>query len=154
MNRLKDLREEKDLTQQEIGSILNIARSTYAEYEIERREISITSLITLADYYKTSIDYILYRTDDRRNYKKTNIIPTKNFNRIKELRNKTNKSQKETALELSIPKSTYIKYEQKLISINNTLLHIFADYFNTSIDYIVGITCELTPHKKSIVDWK
>lgn len=59
MNRLKDLREENDLKQKDIAKILNIARSTYSEYEIERRDISVLILTKIANYYNTSVDYII-----------------------------------------------------------------------------------------------
>ena len=54
MNRLKDLREDKDLKQKDIAALLNIARSTYSEYEIEAKEISIPRIIKLAIFYNTS----------------------------------------------------------------------------------------------------
>lgn len=57
--RLKDLREDKDLTQQQIAQILNCKQNTYQQYESEKRQIPIQALIKLALYYNVSIDYIL-----------------------------------------------------------------------------------------------
>ena len=64
--RLKDLREDADLKQKEIAAILGIDQRVYSNYEIGKREIPTHLLIKLADYYNTTTDYILGRTN---NYK-------------------------------------------------------------------------------------
>ena len=61
--RLKDLREDRDLTQGTIAEFLNIKQNTYSQYENGRRQIPIELLIKLADYYNVSVDYVLGRTD-------------------------------------------------------------------------------------------
>ena len=61
--RIRDLREDNDLTQTQIGERLNIPQRTYAYYESGERTIPPEILIALADFYNTSIDYILGRTD-------------------------------------------------------------------------------------------
>lgn len=71
MNRLKELREDKDLYQKDIADFLNIDQSNYSKYELEKVNIPIEYLRKLADFYNTSIDYILYRTDTRIPYKKS-----------------------------------------------------------------------------------
>jgi len=67
--RLKDIREDNDLTQAYIAKILNIKQNTYSQYETGNRQIPLDLLIKLADYYNVSIDYILRRTDNPRLYK-------------------------------------------------------------------------------------
>ena len=62
--RLKDLREDKDLTQAQIADLLFITQQQYSLYERGYREIPTSALITLANYYNTSVDYILGRTDN------------------------------------------------------------------------------------------
>ena len=69
-NRLKDLREDSDLTQTQVASLLNISQVAYSYYEIGKRSIPLELLCKLADYYDTSIDYILYRTNISTPYKK------------------------------------------------------------------------------------
>ena len=64
-NRLKDLREDNDLTQKDISKILHITQVAYSYYEIGKRSIPIELLIKLADYYNVSLDYIYYRTNER-----------------------------------------------------------------------------------------
>ena len=68
--RIKDLREVKDLTQIEVSKYLNISQVAYSYYEINKRSIPLEILSKLADFYNTSTDYILYRTDEIKPYKK------------------------------------------------------------------------------------
>jgi transcriptional regulator with XRE-family HTH domain len=63
IKRLKNLREDHDLTQTQISKFLNISQRAYSHYEQGTREIPIELLIQLAHYYNTSIDYILEETD-------------------------------------------------------------------------------------------
>lgn len=66
--RLKDLREDHDLMQKEIAAFLGIDQRVYSTYETGKREIPVHHLIALADYYKTSTDYLLGRTSQPEPY--------------------------------------------------------------------------------------
>ena len=57
--RIRDLREDKDLTQADIANILNTSQSYYAQYENKKRPLPINHLITLCKFYNVSSDYIL-----------------------------------------------------------------------------------------------
>lgn len=61
--RLRDLREDADLTQKAAGALLNTTQQQYAKYELGVQEIPVHHLITLADYYNVSTDYILGREE-------------------------------------------------------------------------------------------
>ncbi|MBP3483599.1 MAG: helix-turn-helix transcriptional regulator [Oscillospiraceae bacterium] len=61
--RLRDLREDKDLKQRELAYYLNISQTTYSRYESGELDIPSAALIKLADFYDVSVDYILGRTD-------------------------------------------------------------------------------------------
>ncbi|HBP12799.1 MAG TPA: transcriptional regulator [Firmicutes bacterium] len=65
VKRLKDLREDKDKSQSDIAKILKITQQQYSLYETGLRLIPIDKLCILADYYKTSTDYILGRTNTK-----------------------------------------------------------------------------------------
>ena len=56
--KLKDLRKQKQLTQKEIAKILNIAQTTYANYELEKNQLPMDILFKLADYYGVTLDYL------------------------------------------------------------------------------------------------
>lgn len=66
--KLYDLRVDNDKTQQEIADYLMCNRQVYARYERGLREIPVSMLIKLAEYYKTSVDYILGLTDNPKPY--------------------------------------------------------------------------------------
>jgi len=57
--RLRDLREDSDMLQKDVANLLGISQQYYSEYESEKRTIPTQHLITLAKYYKTTIDYIV-----------------------------------------------------------------------------------------------
>lgn len=61
--RIRELREDNDFTQSEIGKKINVPQRTYAYYESGERMIPPHVLSALADFYKVSVDYILERTD-------------------------------------------------------------------------------------------
>ena len=63
--RIRDLREDHNLTQKQIAAILGMSQTGYSKYETGENDIPTHVLIKLADYYKTSTDYILGRTNDK-----------------------------------------------------------------------------------------
>lgn len=63
--RIRDLREDSDMTQKQMAEILHCSQQVYSNYELGQRDIPTTILIALAKYYKTTTDYILGLTDDR-----------------------------------------------------------------------------------------
>ena len=66
--RIKDLREDNDITQKEIADYLHIKQNTYSQYENGKRQLPIDMLIALAKFYNTSTDYSLGLTDNKRKY--------------------------------------------------------------------------------------
>ncbi len=66
--RIKDLREDADLSQREIADMLKCDQSLYSKYERRERAVPTDVLIMLADFYHTSIDYLVGRTDEKRPY--------------------------------------------------------------------------------------
>lgn len=80
--RIRNLREDNDLTQKELSKILNVSQVAYSYYELNKRTIPLELLCKLADFYNTSVDYILYRTDTFKPYPKGDITSSskKNIN--------------------------------------------------------------------------
>lgn len=62
--RIRNLREDKDLTQKQIGELLNMSQTSYNQYEIEKNDNPTKILIQLAELYNTSVDYLLGLTDE------------------------------------------------------------------------------------------
>ena len=69
-NRLRDLREDADLNQTQIATYLGMSQTGYSKYETGENDIPTQVLIKLAQYYQTSVDYILGLSDDKAPYKK------------------------------------------------------------------------------------
>lgn len=70
LSRLRDLREDHDLTQEDLAEILGIKQTTYSKYELGKINIPIEMLMKLADYYRVSVDYLLGRNP----YKTSSVI--------------------------------------------------------------------------------
>ena len=70
--RIRNLREDKDLTQKDLSEFLNISQVAYSYYELNKRSIPVELLSKLADFYDTSVDYLIYRTDEIKPYPKSN----------------------------------------------------------------------------------
>lgn len=70
LKRIRDLREDNDLTQADIAKYLNVTQRTYSRYENDDRAIPLEQLVKLAEYYNTSVDYLLNRTDKKSHIKK------------------------------------------------------------------------------------
>ena len=73
ISRIKELRDDKDLYQKNIAEILKVTQQQYNKYELGINSIPIEKISVLADYYNTSVDYLIGRTDVRKPYPKSNI---------------------------------------------------------------------------------
>lgn len=71
--RLKDLREDRDVTQRELAEFLHIRQNTYSQYETGQRQLPVETLIKLALFFDTSTDYILELTDEPRAYRRARM---------------------------------------------------------------------------------
>ena len=67
-NRLRDLREDRDLKQKQLADLLKIYQTTYSDYELDRLNIPVSALHILADFYHVSVDYLLGRTNRKEPY--------------------------------------------------------------------------------------
>lgn len=68
--RIRDLREDKDLNQTQIATMLGMSQTGYSKYETGENDIPTTILIKLAVFYNTSVDYLLVLTDTKKPYPK------------------------------------------------------------------------------------
>ncbi len=69
-NRLRDLREDADLNQTQVANLLGMSQTGYSKYETGENDIPAQVLIKLAQFYKTSVDYILGVSNQRNPYRK------------------------------------------------------------------------------------
>lgn len=67
--RIRDIREDLDLTQQQVAEYLRCDQSLYSKYERGERDVPLNIMIKLAQFYKTSIDYLVGLTENKRPYR-------------------------------------------------------------------------------------
>lgn len=127
---LKTLRKINGLTQKELAEKLKIKQNSYSDWENGKSEPNIEMLVRIADYFDVSLDYLL-------GGKMKNI--TEEFSLcLKKLRMKRKLSQKQIAEELKISQQQYSKWEGGIITTNAETLVRLANYFDVSIDYLLG----------------
>ena len=68
--RIRDLREDRDLSQKELATLLDVHQTTYSDYELGNLNVPVSALHKLADFYNVSIDYLLGRTAVKTPYPK------------------------------------------------------------------------------------
>lgn len=68
--RIRDLREDHDLTQTQVAKVLNMSQTGYSQYEIGKNDVPTKILIKLSEYYNTSVDYLLGLTNETKPYKR------------------------------------------------------------------------------------
>ena len=69
--RLRDVREDNDKTQAQLAEVLGCTQQTYSRYENQKAQMPYEALCLLADYFGTSVDYLLGRTDEKTPYPKS-----------------------------------------------------------------------------------
>lgn len=134
--RLKDLREDRDLTQKEVSELIGKSRSGYSNYESGACDLPTDILIFLAEYYNTSTDYLLGETQISTRHSLNNC----NRNRYKELRKMNNLTQTELAERIGMSQIGYSKYETGRCGTPTTILIKLSRIYNVSIDYLLGLT--------------
>ena len=66
--RIRDLRNDRGLTQEDVAKILHISQNTYSQYEIGTTRYPLDAVVTLAEFYGVSVDYLVELTDDPKPY--------------------------------------------------------------------------------------
>jgi len=133
--RLRDIREDNDLSQREMADILGVKRGSYSLWELGINIIPLKNLGDFADYFNYSIDYVLGLT----NKKDTNQL-TKGINfstlghNLKEIRLINKLSQDDMAKLLGVTQPCIVRYEKGLIEISTSNLCKVAKLFKVSID--------------------
>ena len=139
IEKLRDLRENLELTMQDFSQKMNIAKSSYSLWEEGIERIPLERLIDIVDFYNVSIDYLVDNTTIHQYHNSQ-----KNFNKkklkenLKQIRKELKYTQQEFANKLNLNRTTIINYEKGLtIPLLDHLLYISKN-FNISIDYILG----------------
>ena len=138
IERIRNIREDHDLSQKEMANILNVNRSTYSLWELGINIIPIKYLSKFSDYFNCSIDYTLGLDNNKNvNIKKGFDIFTLGRN-LKEIRVKNGLSQENIASILNVSQACIARYERGLIEISTSNLYKYSKEFNISITKLCG----------------
>lgn len=131
--RLKKIRQEKKLKQQNIADLLDVERSTYTGWETGKNTIPLKHLIKLCNYYKCSIDFIT-KLSNKNEWNFLLENPKIIGNNIKQMRIQNNLKQKDIYKFLKISSSNYSAYETGKILISTEAIFKLSKKFKHSID--------------------
>lgn len=143
-DRLFELREYNNLTQKNVGAILGVRQQTYAEWEKGKKIIPLKHLITLAKYYKVSLDYLTGLSNKKDiffNY--VTLDKDEIGQKIIYVRNLNNLKQRELAKVLNTSPSTLCAYEKGNTLILTAFLYQIAKEFNISMDWFIGASTRI-----------
>lgn len=152
-NRLKKLRREKELTQDDLAKVLNTNQSQYGKYENGKTNLSLENAQILSEYFGVTLSYLLGLDDDSgtdgsRKMKLSKLDPfEKTPNRIGELINSSDKSLKQISQEININYETLSAYKRQLRRPKKENAKILAEYFGVSIPYLLGYEENFTANK-------
>ena len=139
--KIKDLREEYDLTQLKMSEIMNVSKSNYARWETNESIIPLKHLNNLCNYFNVSMDYITGLSKEK-NY----IIINKKLNkeligkRLKEFREYNNLTKEELAKQINTSHSTISAYESGKTMLLTAFAYDICKKYNISLDYLCGRT--------------
>lgn len=143
ITRIKDIREDNDITQEKMSIILNVKRSTYSMWEIGLSFMTIEELCLFANYFNYSIDYCIGLSNSRKNVSKYNFNYHILGNNLKNLRLKNNMSQIDLARKLKVTQACIVKWEKGTTKISLPNLYELVKLYKTSFDEICKLKEEL-----------
>lgn len=134
--RIKDIREDKDLTQEEMAKILGVNRSTYSMWEIGLSFMNVEQLCKFSSYFGYSIDYVLGLNNDRKNYATSKFSYKVLGENIKNLRIKNDYSQVNLAQKMKVTQACVVRWEKGITKISLPNLYELAKIFGVSLNEI------------------
>ncbi len=137
--RLIEIRENNNLSQRDLASILNVSKSTYARWETQEQIIPLNRLVDFCNYFKVSMDYALNLSNENK-YKKTISSLDKKLigNNIKLIRKKFSLTQQNLADLLNTSHSTISAYEAGKTLILTIFAYQICLKYNISLDWLCG----------------
>lgn len=139
--KLKDLREDADLSQAKMAEILGVKRSAYSLWELGINIIPLKYLSLYADFFNCSIDYVLGLTNDKGSKTLLKGLDLYSLGEnLKFIREQHNLSQENIGAILGVTQACIARYEKGLIYISTSNLYKFSKEFNISMNWICGKT--------------
>lgn len=143
MKKIKELRKQLGVSQNELAKQLNVAQNTISRWESGERAVDADSLKKLAEFFGVSTDYLLELESAEISDIHSRFTPTNNSPiRLKELRVKCGMSQKDLAYKIGHGQSTISQWENGTRIMDAATLKYVAGFFNVSTDYLLGISSQ------------
>lgn len=137
--RLIEIRENNNLSQRDLASILNVSKSTYARWETQEQIIPLNRLVDFCNYFKVSMDYALNLSNENKYKKPISYLDRKLIgNNIKLIRKKFNLTQQNLADLLNTSHSTISAYEAGKTLILTIFAYQICLKYNISLDWLCG----------------
>jgi len=135
--RMKDLREDRDLSQEDIAKVLQTTQEQVSKYETGRQMMGIDKYVKLAKYYNVSLDYLTGLIDTPKKLYWGEIMDI--FQRMKDLREDHDLTQADVAKILQTTREQVSKYETGRQMMGADKYIKLAKYYNVSLDYLMGL---------------
>ena len=161
MNRLRQVRKQKEITLKEVAEDTGIADNTLQQYETEKREPKKETWIKLADYYCVPVAYLMGLPDglvQHINKTKAMTIDDVKSNRLRELRKKLGFTRKQVSEDMKecgidIPPSTLSSYEKGVRKPKIDKLEDLAFYYRVPLSYLKGDPMNFEELQELVIDW-
>lgn len=139
MFKLKEIREYEDYSLAEIAQKIYVSKSSYADWESARAVIPLKHMVSLANVYHISLDYLFGLSDDMSKILEKRVLnPLKISNNIKSFRIKKGLTQEQIAQELFVSRSTLSRYETNNLLISTACIYELCKKYNLSVDKMLG----------------
>jgi len=136
--RLRDLREDKDLTQEQMAIILGISQPNYARWETKLKIIPLNKLNDFCNFFYVNMDYVIGLTNDKQHMEPISLDRKIISQRLKHFRKKKNITQVQLAKQLGTNHSVICAYEQGRTLILTSFLIDICIRYNVSSDWLCG----------------
>lgn len=149
--RLRKCRKEAGLTQIKAATYCDMTENGYQNYENAIREPRVINLVRIAEFYEVPVDYLVGMTDearpraDRVKGARGKDILAK---RLRTCREKAGLSQFKAAVHCDTTLTSYVNYELANQNPRTRVLMRIAEFYNVSVDYLVGLTDDPEPYPK------
>ena len=138
-DKIKDLREDNDITQEEIAKHLKTERSTYSNWENGHYDMPLDKCNELANYYHVTIDYLLGLSNNHKYIEETKKIDWNILcERLRLTRKERGYTQAHLGEKIGFHQKTYSNFEVGTNRPTTFKLLIIAQFYNVSMDYLVG----------------
>ena len=138
LERLSFIREDKDMKQSELATIIDVNQSTISRWEKSSEIPSLEKLNKIANYFNISLDYLLHLSDKKTAIKKTNLNKKEIGKRLKHFRKENDITQIELAEFLNTTHSTIAGYESGKTMILTSFAYQICKKYKISLDWLCG----------------